>query len=472
MSRDPASTPPGSRGGEAKKKGGNKYTNIFQSCLDANVVGVGSYHIILKDHSKIPTGYYCRIGFISDDDEESFEEKITFQETKRVAWSKALKDKDFAAKADHAEIYEIPEEVLKTVKSSLEENTKKIKLRNFYRKHELKPHIAIYGEMVQAAKCDVKDELDDLDLDTEGGRKLFDTILVQLYKAVEEYVLFATEHLLKNGWSSFTFDLKAENALIYVYTEDDGTEKVKVRLADLDAEEGNSFTDADDEFRDLFGGQKRVLIALAACIVLMVNSIRGIRHVSKDIHDDIVEEKDGHEHKNCSEYRIARFLHNKFLGIKTWCEKQEQETYEKEIQELFEVMTGDRFWRKSTRHMINYINLPRNSAGVENAWSLSTDQPEYQWPQSTDQPEDAVTAEKKEGLNRRRWLLLLMLNIFKCSLCDRPKVWFLEDLVVPLWDRLGINGWEWGINFKLSLDLLKPTDFQKMRVENEGKKPT
>ena len=423
----------------------NTYIDIFQSCLDPNVVGKGSFHIILKNHAKIPDGFYCRIGFISDNDETSFRSKLEFQIKGRVEWSKSLHKQDFAVVTEQEAIFELTPQIKDSIKSHLEDNDQKKKLRRFYEKHTMnsagaeKKFIAIYGEMVAAAECDVRVFLDRLDLSRKGDRDVFDKTLDQIYDHIKKYVGFVIQHKNSKKWSSFTFDLKAENALIYV----DSSGNKQARLSDLDAEKKNTFYTKsyhkfDKELCELFKEENQTTISLAAFIVLMINSIRYFRLEQWDEHGLLTREEGGHDHPNCTEYRIARKLHSIFEEMQL-----QPAAYQEKILNLFKVMTGDVFWENSTFQMTYYLGLPRYSAGTKSAWSLSTHQ-----------ISDTTTTKTDEtGLYRRRWLLLLILNIFKCSVCEKPRPWFLKDLVQPLWDSLEIQGES--INFKLSLDLLK-----------------
>lgn len=304
--------------------------------------------------------------------------------------------------------------------------------------------------MIEAATSDVNEFLHRLDLGTRGGRTAFTTTLDQLHENVARYVSFVIYHLQREGWSSFTFDLKAKNALVY---ESDQGAAFAV-LCDLDAEGDNCFDKTSGLYRDrkfcsLFVRENQSVLSLAAFIILALNSIHGLSHSLGARHSEDEGAAGPHAHQNCPEYLVAKKVHTILEGL------SRGKGYAQKIKKLFKIMTESGFWDESMYLITTYLRLPLDSPGAEAAWTLSTSEERGQQPAG-------------EGLNRRRWLLLLLLNVFKCSSCQKPPSWFLEDLVRPLWQELRIASWQ--LRFNLSLDFLKQKNTVEMNISNESVK--
>lgn len=409
------------------------YLQIFQSCVDKNIVGRGSFHVLLKDHGKIPKGYYCRIGFMpgTSDDPQGFGEI----KRKRLAWSRAIREQKFCIPSKFARIHILSREEEKTLEFAMKRMPLgKYRLRGFYNEHITKGNSALFGEMVKAATGDVRSYLDSLRLTAEEERKTFVDTLTKLHANVKLYIEFVVDRLARNGWSSFTFDLKAKNALMYAENLDEGTPRPV--LCDLDAEEENCFSQPSGYSRRSLPEQKKDadlcklfvkdnvdVLSLAAFIILTLNSITRLRHRRHGEHEaSDQEEKSGHEHKSCPQYLVTNVVHNILKEMR----KHDPFVYQKKIKKLFEIMTSGTYWGESMQVITWYLRLPRDSPGSKTAWALSTSE-------GSDNPVGATNA------FRKRWLMLLFLNFYKCRSCEKPRDWFLKDLLNPMWEDLGIK---------------------------------
>lgn len=446
----------------------NKYVKILRSCVDTNIVDSGTFHVILRGHKHIKEGYYCRIGFMQDTgDEESFKESVD----RRLEWSEALSKKNFCVPSREAAVHVLSNYEQKSLKAGLAAGgNNKARLRRFCNKHisAESDFIALYGEMVEAAKGDVREHLDGLNLRAGEGRHTFLKTLYQMHTNVEQYVGFVIRHLQTQGWSSFTFDLKAKNALMC----EDGQGNLSTVLCDLDAEEGNCFSppelkdpkywsqddEQDNAFCELFVEENRAVLSLAAFIMLTLNSIRTLDHSHNPNESKNMQVDGGHVHKWCPEYLVTKMVH---IILERLRNQDNRDGYAGKIKKLFEIMTSDKYWNESMRVVTHYLRLPRDSPGAKSAWALSTGER----PGVSSGEEE----EEEEGLSRRRWLLLLFLNIYKCHSCQKPRAWLLQDLLEPMWEELRIENPS-QVGFDLSLDFLKQKKTVRMehnRVEED-----
>lgn len=421
-------------------------------------MGVGSFHLILKGHAKIAEEFYLRLSFLSASSESDMKKQVKFIKERRMVWLEHLKTQNFATHSTEPAVHILSEQEINKTNDGLVSQPKRKKRLNRYwqaKTRSDKKHIAVYGELVRAAEADVHDHLDDLNLRSDAGRLGFTKTLNQVASQLRRYIDFVGRHLQVYKWTCFTFDLKAANALVV---------KGKAVLADLDAEEDNCF----DEFSNLpfcvlFTIEDREVLAFAAFILLIGNSIRGLGHPRPRQHREKKQASSIHEHKDCPEYLFAEHLHN---TLKTW--KSKHNDYGLKIKALFDIMTSTPFWSKSTLYLTHYLHLPSDSPGYKEAWQKTTQEmPGYK--------ELKLIRREKRILDKKRWLLLLFLNIFKCSLCARPPRWMFDDLVVPLWSELQIaeNGWfeKNSLNFELSLDFLKKPTLVKVPKFSLSKKP-
>lgn len=411
------------------QKVGSQYFRKLQDSTDSNVHSSGSYHLILQ--SSDPTAPYVRLGLIHVKGGKDPSEAKDFVRQKRVAWSRALQESDFSVKTSEQQFYEFGDKDLNTLRSTFRSKMDKCEgLLEYLQKMEARGTLlGLYGELVEKARSDFHQYLQELDLSKALGRKLLYKSLVALRRQIRSYVEFCKKHLAEEGWASFTFDLKAKNVLVGFSGAPGGTD---LRLADLDAEARNSFarpatmtTRGARGMAQVFGRTDTESLSVAAFLLFLSNSIHKLRHAPPNTHDEkAVPGASAHMHLDCLEHNIASFVH--FHVFEQWTKAG---NLEKKVTALFHLMTETEFWDHSTSEMAYYLELPKGSPGTAASWFLST-------AQKPSPAEGRLPALQKSFLNRRRWLLLFFLNIFKCSICEKPPRWFVVDLAEPLLSKL------------------------------------
>ena len=325
-------------------------------------------------------------------------------------------------------------------------------LRKYYTKMAKRGTlIGMYGEEVERADSDLHDVLGNLDLSKKKGRDYLEEILAALWLQIQGYVVFCKAQMEIMGWASFTFDLKAKNALVWGPV---GSTKARVKLADLDAESRNCFlgpktqtAGASEGMAQVFGTTDTGTISVAAFLLFLSNSVHKLRHsLSQQHHDEVEMSVSPHTHDDCFEYNIASFVHARVFG--QWRQRFRL-TFNTKVQSLFKMMTETAFWDPSTSEMAYYLKLPKGSPGNIRTWHNST-------LLQTSASEKLLAPWTRTLLHRRRWLLLFFLNIFKCSWCKKPPRWFIEDLVEPLRSVLNVDAFQ--LCFHLSEDFLRMSD--------------
>lgn len=456
-----------------------QYLHALRESKDENIVGYGSTHLILNLPTQTPQGFYYRISFEVMNDSLAFYKKLKFIKEKRIPWSERLSEKKIIPECKGAAFQVIPPGEVDKITAQYKKDAENTRLLyRFWNKHCLQrlnrtlseEYVILYGETIQAAAENVENYLYNLnlsDLSVENRTK-FSNNLLKIYSKMEEYVDFIKQHLYKYRWASFAFDLQSLNALVFYHTPLKGEAEANVLLTDLDAEEKNCFElskyylgeDRHHEFCSLFGGGDKTVLAMAAFLLFVVNSIKKYSKNQWGLHAHLEDASDSepHKHTDCAEYIIALTVHKLLQVLKN----KDPETYAGKIRKLFNIMINDGFWKESTRHMTGYLGLPTKSAGYDQAWAFSTGQMSEE------------IKHNSEELNRRRWLVLLFLNVLKCSKCKNPPKWLLEDLVEPLWEDLQIEeGWfkqHTKLDLHLSLDFLRGSTYVKMSMDKPAPK--
>lgn len=443
----------------------------------AHQITSGTFHVLLKDDA-VFGNYYLRIGLSYPSDEiEKRLEWVDFihsseWQKKNLAFDlktsmKRVRAKDYILSPKARVLLKVEKSewndcvdllpTTSTIRLFFEERATKIDLSE-KRENIALDHVLVYCELVEKATMNLSEYINRLNINKQIDEWNLNYVLDQLFVAYQIYSQCVADHLREGRsglvpfltWTSFTFDLKYENCLVYL--DDENVDVKKVKICDVDAEEHNIFPK--------FWFKKNTLATLletpTGCKILAVSAflmcvINSYFHLNRASFRRRTRQEGSKESLVASNVKkiLEKYFPNK---------KKREKLLKGVISTLADVFEKD--WKPIVSL---YLHFNRGDASTfRKAWTFSV----------TQEGEKSLSTFGETGLSERVWnmryVVLLLTTILRCGSCHKIPKWTVSFFWKPVWEDL--HGPQKIKNLKLNInrDFFNKTNLEDVDQSKTG----